>query len=168
MERNMQPQRIPDNEVSPLSDRLVGARGANAARRAAQVFDVPSVSSAKAGNDDDAGQPVARRPDTPTDTPTAQEPVAAKTFASRISRKAAMIGAAAVVALAAGGWYGTHWLTTGRFIVSTDDAYVRADATTLAAKVAGYVSAIGVADNTYVRTGDVIARIDDGDSGRAA
>ena len=32
-------------------------------------------------------------------------------------------------------------------IVSTDDAYVRADATTLAAKVAGYVSAIGVEDN---------------------
>jgi len=164
----MQPQRRPDNEVSPLSDRLVGARGANAARRAAQVFDVPSVSPANAGNDDNAGQPVAelpvaRRPETPADAPTGHQAAAARTVASRISRKAAMIGAAAVVALAAGGWYGTHWLTTGRFIVSTDDAYVRADATTLAAKVAGYVSAIGVADNTYVRTGDVIARIDDGD-----
>jgi membrane fusion protein (multidrug efflux system) len=47
--------------------------------------------------------------------------------------------------------------------VSTDDAYVRANATTLAAKVAGYVASLEVDDNTYVHTGDVIARIDDGD-----
>ena len=74
-----------------------------------------------------------------------------------------MTGLAAAILLAAGGWYGYHWLTVGRFIVSTDDAYVHADATTLAAKVSGYVSAIGVADNTHVHAGDVIARIDDGD-----
>ncbi len=69
----------------------------------------------------------------------------------------------AAAALAAGGWYGYDWLTVGRFIVSTDDAYVHADATTLAAKVSGYVQTIGVADNAYVHTGDVIARIDNGD-----
>jgi membrane fusion protein (multidrug efflux system) len=40
---------------------------------------------------------------------------------------------------------------------------VRADATTLAAKVSGYVSSIEVADNTFVRAGEVIARIDSGD-----
>jgi len=158
----MRPQRITDNEFSPFSDIPVGARGPNAARRAAQAFDVTSVSPAN--NDDNASQPVAefpiaRRPDTPT----SNEPAATKTVAPRVSRRAAMIGAAVVIALAAGGWYGSHWLTTGRFIVSTDDAYVRADATTLAAKVAGYVSAINVADNTFVHTGDVIARIDDGD-----
>jgi membrane fusion protein, multidrug efflux system len=158
----MHPQRVPDNEVSPVSDRPVGARGPNAARRAAQAFDLTSVS--RANNDDNAGQqvaefPLARRSETPTDN----EPAAAKTAVSRISRRTAMIGAAVAITLAAGGWYGTHWLTIGRFIVSTDDAYVRADATTLAAKVAGYVSAINVADNTYVHTGDVIARIDDGD-----
>ena len=158
----MRPQRITDNEFSPFSDIPVGARGPNAARRAAQAFDVTSVSPAN--NDDNASQPVAefpiaRRPDTPT----SNEPAATKTVAPRVSRRAAMIGAAVVIALAAGGWYGSHWLTTGRFVVSTDDAYVRADATTLAAKVAGYVSAINVADNTFVHTGDVIARIDDGD-----
>ena len=160
----MHPQRVADNEVSPNSDRPVWARGPNAARRGAQAFDVTSVSRANANNDDNARPPIAefplaRRPDTPT----ANEPAAAKTLASRITRRTAMIGAAVAITLAAGGWYGTHWLTTARFIVSTDDAYVRADATTLAAKVAGYVSAIGVADNTYVHTGDVIARIDDGD-----
>ena len=47
-----------------------------------------------------------------------------------------------------GGWYGYHWWTVGRFMVSTDDAYVRADNTTLAAKVSGYVASVFVADNT--------------------
>ena len=41
---------------------------------------------------------------------------------------------------AAGGWYGKQWWTAGRFVVWTDDAYV-AHNTTLASKVAGYLSA---------------------------
>ena len=77
-------------------------------------------------------------------------------------RKRALIGAAVAVLIGAGS-YGYDYLTAGRFIVSTDDAYVRADATTLAAKVAGYVASIEVADNSLVHAGDVIARIDDGD-----
>ena len=59
-------------------------------------------------------------------------------------------------------------MTTGRFMVSTDDAYVRANNTTLGAKVSGYVSEFLVEDNTKVRAGDVIARIDDGDYRLAA
>jgi membrane fusion protein (multidrug efflux system) len=70
---------------------------------------------------------------------------------------------AALALLAGAGWYGFDYVTAGRFMVSTDDAYVRADATTLAAKVAGYVATIDVKDNAYVHAGDVIARIDDGD-----
>jgi membrane fusion protein (multidrug efflux system) len=31
---------------------------------------------------------------------------------------------AAALAVTAGSWFGYHWWTTGRFIVSTDDAYV--------------------------------------------
>ena len=38
------------------------------------------------------------------------------------------------------GWYGYHWWTVGRFIVSTDDAYVGATTATLAAKVPGYIA----------------------------
>jgi membrane fusion protein (multidrug efflux system) len=83
--------------------------------------------------------------------------------ARKSNRKRLLLGAAAVVVLAAAGWFGTNWLMVGRFIVSTDDAYVRADTTTLAAKVSGYISAVEVADNTFVHAGDVIARIDDGD-----
>jgi membrane fusion protein (multidrug efflux system) len=74
-----------------------------------------------------------------------------------------LLGAVAALVLAAGGWYGEHYLTVGRYLVTTDDAYVHADATTLAAKVAGYVSSVDVADNSFVHAGDVIARIDDGD-----
>ena len=66
-------------------------------------------------------------------------------------------------ALGAGGWYGHRWWTEGRFLVGTDDAYVQGDVTVLAAKVTGYVAAVEVASNQAVRTGDVVARIDDGD-----
>src|SRR5262245_39712031 len=46
---------------------------------------------------------------------------------------------------------------------STDNAYVRGDVTSLAPKVAGYVTAVEVADNQTVRAGDVLFRIDDRD-----
>jgi len=75
----------------------------------------------------------------------------------------ALIGLVAALAVAAGGWFGYRYWTVGRFMISTDDAYVHSDATTLASKVSGYVSAVSIADNTYVHAGDVIARIDDGD-----
>jgi membrane fusion protein (multidrug efflux system) len=87
--------------------------------------------------------------------------------ALKANRKRALMGVALAV-LAGVGWTGFNYVTAGRYMVSTDDAYVKADATTLAAKVAGYVSAIEVNDNTYVHTGDVIARIDDGDYKLAA
>jgi membrane fusion protein (multidrug efflux system) len=85
----------------------------------------------------------------------------------KINRKLVLTGAAAAVLLAAG-WLGYEYLTVGRFVVTTDDAYVRAYNTTLGAKVAGYVSEFLVEDNTKVRAGDVIARIDDGDYRLAA
>ena len=80
----------------------------------------------------------------------------------KVNRKLMFMGAAAAVLLAAG-WFGYDYLTVGRFVVTTDDAYVRAYNTTLGAKVAGYVSEFVVDDNTKVRAGDVVARIDDGD-----
>ncbi|MGD9846537.1 MAG: HlyD family secretion protein [Variibacter sp.] len=83
--------------------------------------------------------------------------------AARRSPKRLVLGAVLLAVLAGGGWYGYHWWTVGRFTVSTDDAYVRASNTTLAAKVSGYVSKIDVDDNAYVHAGDVIASIDDGD-----
>ena len=68
-----------------------------------------------------------------------------------------------LAAIGVGAYYGHYWWTAGRYLVSTDDAYVGAKSATLSPKVSGYVSDIIVADNTRVASGDVIARIDDGD-----
>ncbi len=78
-------------------------------------------------------------------------------------RKAMVLGLVATLLLSGVSYYGYRYLTVGRFTVSTDDAYVRADNTTLAAKVSGYVASIAVGDNAYVKAGDIIATLDDGD-----
>ena len=93
----------------------------------------------------------------------APEATAAVAEHPRRGRKRALIASVAVLLLAGTGWYGTQWWTTGRFLVTTDDAYVRAHNTTLASKISGYVASIPVDDNEQVRAGDVIATIDDGD-----
>jgi membrane fusion protein (multidrug efflux system) len=77
-------------------------------------------------------------------------------------RKLVLMGLGAALALAAAG-YGVHYFLVGRFFVSTDDAYVRANNTTLGARVSGHVAAILPGDNALVRTGEVIFKIDDGD-----
>jgi membrane fusion protein, multidrug efflux system len=86
----------------------------------------------------------------------------------RVSRRKLALGAIAVLAAAGAAWFGYDWWTVGRFTVSTDDAYVEAYNTTLAAKVPGYVARVLVTDNSKVRTGDIIATIDDGDYKLAA
>jgi membrane fusion protein, multidrug efflux system len=73
------------------------------------------------------------------------------------------MGAAAIFLLIGGAWFGYHYATVGRFLVSTDDAYVRANNTTLGAKVSGYIAELPVEENTKVHAGDLVARIDDGD-----
>ena len=83
-------------------------------------------------------------------------------------RKLALLGVLLAAVAIGGGWFGYRWWTVGRFMVSTDGAYVRADNTTLAAKVPGYVANIFVADNSFVHAGDVIAMLDDGDYRLAA
>jgi membrane fusion protein, multidrug efflux system len=74
-------------------------------------------------------------------------------------RKLLLAGAATAV-LAGAVWYGLDYWTVGRFLVSTDDAYVQADNTTIAPKVSGYLSEVLVGDNEPVRAGQVLARID--------
>ncbi len=59
--------------------------------------------------------------------------------------------------------YGYHYWMVGRFIESTDDAYVKADYTTIAPKVSGYIKDVLVNDNDTVKAGQVVARIDDRD-----
>ncbi len=84
-----------------------------------------------------------------------------------LNRRTIIMAAIALV-VAAGAVYGLHWWLTGRYIVSTDDAYVRAHNTTLASKISGYVASIPIEDNAPIRAGEVIATIDDGDYKLAA
>jgi membrane fusion protein, multidrug efflux system len=74
-----------------------------------------------------------------------------------------VLSAALLAVLGAAGYFGSHWWTVGRSLVSTDDAYVGAKSATLAAKIPGYLATLAVDDNQHVCAGDVIARIDDGD-----
>ncbi len=72
----------------------------------------------------------------------------------------------AVVGLAlvgAAGYFGYGWWTNGRFFVSTDDAYVAADTSTVTAKIAGIVAAVPAPDNTHVKAGDPLVVLDDAD-----
>ncbi len=77
-------------------------------------------------------------------------------------RRLALIVAGAAVALAAVLWL-REWWTVGRFLETTDDAFVAADITTIASKVPGFVTRVAVADNQSVKAGDLLAVIDDRD-----
>src|SRR5262249_37923572 len=72
-------------------------------------------------------------------------------------------GALPTPAAAAGGWFGYDYWTTGRYLESTDDAFVKADHMAIAPKISGYVSDVLVQDNQPVKAGQVLARIDDRD-----
>jgi membrane fusion protein, multidrug efflux system len=74
-----------------------------------------------------------------------------------------LIAAAVVVFTVTAAVAGVRWWTVGRFIESTDDAYVRADVVTMSSHVPGYVSEVAVQDDQPVRAGDVLIRIDDRD-----
>jgi membrane fusion protein, multidrug efflux system len=56
-----------------------------------------------------------------------------------------------------------HWWVIGRFLQSTDDAYVGADVTVISAKVPGYIQEVAVADNQFVKAGDLLVRIEASD-----
>ena len=83
------------------------------------------------------------------------------TIKNRIRRL--LMAGSALALLTAATWYGWDYWTVGRFLVSTDDAYVKADNTTIAPKVSGYLTHVLVGDNQRVKAGQVLARIDDRD-----
>ena len=65
----------------------------------------------------------------------------------------AVLAIAALLALA-------YWWLVGRFIQSTDDAYLQADSVTVSPKVSGYVTDVYVGDNVSVKPGDPLVRLD--------
>ena len=84
----------------------------------------------------------------------------------RPSRKAirrAALALALSLGVAGAADFGYSYLTTGRYLESTDDAYVKADSTIIAPKVSGYIAQVLVGDNEQVKAGQLLARIDDRD-----
>ncbi len=109
-----------------------------------------------------ADAPVERSEPAPVAAPSAA-PSAEKTAAPKSGRrKRIMLGALLAVGLAIAG-YATNYILAGRFFISTDDAYVRANNTMLGARVTGHIVEIVPHDNALVHKGDVVIRIDDGD-----
>lgn len=105
-------------------------------------------------------------PDAPNATP-GEQPAAAVATATPAAprsgkRKFVALGIIGLLALAAAS-YAVHYVLVGRFYISTDDAYVRGNNTMLGARVAGHITAVVPGDNSAVKKGDVIFRIDDGD-----
>ncbi|MGE4527681.1 MAG: HlyD family secretion protein [Rhodospirillaceae bacterium] len=77
-------------------------------------------------------------------------------------RKRLILGVAAV-GLCIGGYFGWSWYSHGRFIESTDNAYVSGDIVAIAPKVPGRIAMLAVADNQPVKAGDLLLRLDDAD-----
>jgi membrane fusion protein, multidrug efflux system len=59
--------------------------------------------------------------------------------------------------------YGHDYWVNGRYLETTDDAYVKADSTIVAPKVSGYIAKVLVSDNEKVKAGHLLAKIDDRD-----
>ncbi|MBE9640527.1 HlyD family secretion protein [Salipiger mangrovisoli] len=91
------------------------------------------------------------------DQPTAAESPTPK---KRSRLKPILVVAAASAALALAARTGEQWWTVGRFIESTEDAYLQADIVSLATQVEGTVAALPFADNARVKAGDVLLTLD--------
>jgi membrane fusion protein (multidrug efflux system) len=69
---------------------------------------------------------------------------------------------ASVVLLLCGlGWFANYWWRTGRWIETTDDAYVGGNTTPLSPQAAGQIQSVLIEDNQRVAAGQLLIQIDD-------
>ena len=80
----------------------------------------------------------------------------------RLDRRTVLMGLGAVLALLALVKI-TDWWTTGRFEVRTDNAYVRAEISSISPRIQGYVAKIAVSDNQAVKAGDLLLVLENAD-----
>ena len=81
---------------------------------------------------------------------------------SRIVKRL-IFGMIVLAFIVAAAQYLYHYFTIGKYIISTDNAYVRADSTIIAPRVSGYISEVFVGDNEKIKLRQTLARIDDSD-----
>ena len=84
-------------------------------------------------------------------------------FVRRGRRSTRRAGVGLTVGVAGLADFGHYYLKTGRYLETTDDAYVKADSTIIAPKISGYIAEVLVSDNQPVKAGQLLARIDDRD-----
>lgn len=102
---------------------------------------------------DDAVETTSQTPAPPQDAPQQK----------KAKRRSPILPVLAIAVLAGAGWYGYQWWTDGRFLISTDDAYIEGDIAVISPKVSGYVTKVHVVDNQEVKAGDPLVTLDDGD-----
>jgi membrane fusion protein (multidrug efflux system) len=105
-----------------------------------------------------AEEPPVAEQDTPTDTPTAEKAPRQSPLRNPVTRLILIVVVLAI--LIGGGLWFWHYEVRGKFLQSTNDAYVQSDAIVVSPKVGGYVDQVYVIDNQQVHAGDPLVRID--------
>jgi membrane fusion protein (multidrug efflux system) len=80
------------------------------------------------------------------------------------SKRRQVLGSVAAAVLLAGGAYAAWWFVFARATESTDNAYVQANVVQVTAQVGGTVVAIEADDTDYVRTGQLLVKLDPSDA----
>ena len=107
--------------------------------------------------------PAAGSPGALARSPASGAPTAMPVPAKRPRLRRFVVPVLILAALGYGGKTAYDYFVEGRFLISTDDAYVGADTSIIAAKAMGHLTAVPVVDNQIVHKGDLLAAIDDGD-----
>ena len=130
----------------PVSQRTGAARAANTADEQAPANDVSVLEVRPGATAEHEVAPVL-----------AAEPAVVK------KRRSPVLPVIFAALVAGATWYGYGWWTEGRFMVSTEDAYVEGDIAIISPKVSGYVKSVEVAGNQRVKAGDPLVTLDGGD-----
>ncbi|EJJ29170.1 HlyD family secretion protein [Rhizobium sp. CF142] len=132
-----------------------------------QKSNVARIVSENAGAEEvkaEAAAPAeAPKAEAPQTAPAQSAPAVAPVPSAPKKRRSFVLPVVVLAFLAGAGWYGYDWWTNGRFMVSTDDAYIEGDIATISPKVTGYVAKVNVVANQEVKAGDVLATLDNGD-----
>ncbi|WP_217576249.1 HlyD family secretion protein [Mesorhizobium sp. GbtcB19] len=109
-------------------------------------------------------QPSTEAPEVPAQPVTPVAPPAAEAPAKKKrSVRSFLLPIIGLALLGAGSWYGYNYWADGRFMISTDDAYVQADMSFVSPKISGYIDKVLVSENQQVKAGDPLFVIDNGD-----